>query len=308
MSKANNVFISWSGERSKIAAQALNDWLPMVIQAVEPWMSDSDIDKGSRGLSEISHALGASKIGIVCLTPENQDAPWLNYEAGALSKTIDEKTRLCTYLLAGLAPEQVLQPLGMFQHTRADKEDTRKLVHSINTAVSEAPIPEARLDSIFEKLWPSLETELSSIPSAVGKAAKKRPTDEMVAELLDLVRNEVFQRREDQRKQIGMLEVRTQLLAQDNAHLQAKLAEQMKRLMTEDLSLTHLKTIRAFRVRYPDGSPDIFVKASAFREDGPGHFFFMSASGDVVREVKDAQDVSEVVLMEPVLRANAQAK
>jgi hypothetical protein len=42
------VFISWSGEPSRSIAQALGDWLPMVVQHVEAWMSDMDIESGGR--------------------------------------------------------------------------------------------------------------------------------------------------------------------------------------------------------------------------------------------------------------------
>lgn len=74
MSKPHNIFISWSGERSKWVAEALHSWLPKVIQSSRPWLSTQDIEKGTRGLSEMSNALNGMGFGISCLTPENLQA------------------------------------------------------------------------------------------------------------------------------------------------------------------------------------------------------------------------------------------
>ena len=38
-----DVFISWSGERSRAAAEALRGWLPKIINAIKPWLSSADI-------------------------------------------------------------------------------------------------------------------------------------------------------------------------------------------------------------------------------------------------------------------------
>src|SRR5258705_8007705 len=115
----HNVFISWSGPRSKHVAEGMFEWIRLVVQAAKPWMS-AGMEKGTRSLNEITNRLSTIKVGIVCLTPENQDAPWILYEAGALSKQIDDKPRLCTFLLGGLTPPNVRLPLGMFQATNSD--------------------------------------------------------------------------------------------------------------------------------------------------------------------------------------------
>ena len=51
------VFLSWSGERSKLLAAALRDWLPLVLHSVEPWFSSEDIDKGAKWLVTLSSEL-----------------------------------------------------------------------------------------------------------------------------------------------------------------------------------------------------------------------------------------------------------
>ena len=181
-----NIFISWSKERSKAAALALREWLPSVLQAAKPWVSDTDIEKGSHGLEEIDKALNL-KIGIICLTPENLPSIWVHYEAGALSRSVDDRARVCPYLLADLRPQDVEGPLGRFQLTRADKEDTRKLVHTINRNLN-TRVADDLVDKVFDRMWPDLEAKLSNLPAPVGAIARKRSTDEMVAEILDLNR------------------------------------------------------------------------------------------------------------------------
>jgi hypothetical protein len=196
----------------------------MVLQAVgEPFMSEH-IDKGSRSIASIAQALEGTKVGIVCLTPENLLAPWVLYESGALTKTVDDDTRLCTYLIGGLKPHEVEQPLGMFQATRAEREETRKLVHAINRAVHEEPLPEKLINGLFDLAWPQLEARLESLPSPEKVVEPKRAPEEMLAEILDTVRGgrdrelaeaqqRVAQERDVMRKLQAELDSRTKELA-----------------------------------------------------------------------------------------------
>lgn len=187
MADTYNVFISWSGDRSKRVAAALHDWLPMVVQTAAPWMSEEDIEKGSRGLDEIGKALEAMGVGIICLTPENLERPWILFEAGALSKALGDRTRVCPYLLGDLRPENVKPPLGMFQATKAVKDDTRKLVETVNRVLRGA-LGEDKLDTVFERMWPELEKKLKEIPAAKEAAVPQRSERDMLVELLELSR------------------------------------------------------------------------------------------------------------------------
>jgi hypothetical protein len=144
--------------------------------------------QGSRGLAEIAGALEGMRLGISFLTPDNLKEPWILYEAGCLTKTVDDKTYLCTYLLDGLKHEDIEPPLGQFQHTVAEKDETAKLLRTINRAVSaNEPISDLALERIFERSWPDFEAKLRSIPPTM-KEVPKRQLPDMVAEILDLVR------------------------------------------------------------------------------------------------------------------------
>lgn len=94
---ATKVFISWSGELSNKLAEAVRQWLPGVLQFVKPYFTPSDIEKGARWGSDILTELDSSDIGIICLTKENLEKPWILFESGALSKNF-EKSRVCTLL------------------------------------------------------------------------------------------------------------------------------------------------------------------------------------------------------------------
>jgi hypothetical protein len=181
------VFISWSGDRSNKVARALYDWIPSVIQAVKPWMSEQ-IAKGARWSPEIARELEETSFGIVCLTPENQTAPWLLFETGALSKSV-QSARVCPFLL-GLRPTDLDGPLAQFQAAKAEAPDTLELMESINIAQGEGALTAANIKSAFDMWWPKLKTQLNEIeqqPISTTKQ-KKRTEIELLEEILEIVR------------------------------------------------------------------------------------------------------------------------
>jgi hypothetical protein len=178
------IFISWSGERSMAVAAALKIWLPYVFQDVEPWMSDHDINAGSRWANEVNAELESSNFGILCLTPENIQAPWLLFEAGSLAKTV-EVARVVPYRL-GLNATDVEPPLSQFQGVNANDDGTFRLLQSINDARG-AVIPIDRLQLIFERWWPDLKVKLDNIPSS-SNISNQRSDRALLEETLQLVR------------------------------------------------------------------------------------------------------------------------
>jgi TIR domain len=186
------VFISWSGQRSAAVADALRYWLPKVIQALEPWMSADDIEKGTRWRSGLARELEKSSVGIICLTRENLDSTWIHFEAGALSKQ-QQNTLACTFLF-DLEPTDVREPLAQFQATRSQKDDVRKLVFSINGTLGDSKLAESELGETFEVWWPKLEERLDQIRELATPTGPVRPDRELLEEILNLVRSQETRR------------------------------------------------------------------------------------------------------------------
>lgn len=158
------VFLSWSGDASKECATALSEWLPLIFPDVAFWLSTRDIHAGQNWGSELDSQLASTSFGVLCLVPANLFAPWLLFEAGALSKAVTSSSRVVPYCL-GFEPQDVQGPLSRFQGTAANKSGTRKLVESINSLL-ENRRRETLLDQLFEKLWPDLQSQLEKIPTA----------------------------------------------------------------------------------------------------------------------------------------------
>jgi hypothetical protein len=158
----SRVFFSWSGDLSHKVAIELSSWLQKVLQSAEPWVSSEDIGKGQAWLLEISSSLADAKYGIICVTPDNIQAPWLNFEAGALSHSLGR--RVAPFLL-GVEKGGFTGPLSIYQATSFDKEDVRLLVKSINEQLGDRQVPVDVWTASFESFWPRLESALQALLS-----------------------------------------------------------------------------------------------------------------------------------------------
>lgn len=183
-----NIFLSWSGSRSKKTAEVLGEYLQQMIQAVEPWIS-SDISKGANWVKEIGSKLEEINFGILCLTRENLNENWILFEAGALSKK--QGAHVCTFLL-DLKHADIKPPLSLFQHTVFDKEDIQKLLHTINNEarkLKESKMTDDSLNKVIERYWSDLDNELKKIVATSSGVSKPiRSEREMLEEILEITR------------------------------------------------------------------------------------------------------------------------
>ncbi|MFJ2264278.1 toll/interleukin-1 receptor domain-containing protein [Streptomyces sp. NPDC087844] len=191
------IFISWSGDASKQCAEALRDWLPYMNQAITPFVSSQDISKGERGLNKIATQLQECSLGIVCVTRDNQAAPWINFESGALSRELGESS-LIPFLL-DMPIKDLSGPLTQFQATDSIiEEDVWAMVKTINDK-SAVTVDQERLKNTFERFWDDLTQSLNIIRKERPQSdVQPRDTSEILNELVGLVR--------EQNTRIGELE------------------------------------------------------------------------------------------------------
>jgi hypothetical protein len=154
-----SIFISWAGKASHEIAKSLKDWLPLVFGGVHCWVSSHDLPSGKVWATELFEQLELSNVGIVVITPDNVESPWILFEAGAISKNL-KISRVVPYLV-GIRKSELRGPFAQFQAIEADRDGTQHLIHSIREfcQFSES---EAVINHRFHAFWPKFHEQLET--------------------------------------------------------------------------------------------------------------------------------------------------
>ena len=135
--------------------------------------------------SEIDGKLEACDFGIICLTRENMTKPWVLFEAGAISRSIN-RSRV-TPLLIDLSPADLSGPLAHFQATTISEVDMLRLIKSINSSIDDSRFDDTLIERAFYKWWPDLEKFIGDIIKSAKQDSHKaqiRSDRELLEELL----------------------------------------------------------------------------------------------------------------------------
>ena len=183
------VFISWSGARSRAAAELLSEWVKCVLQATRPWISTRDVDRGALWFSEINDQLKDTTVGIVCLTQENKHKPWILFETGALAKGLSSN-RVCTFLV-DLSPADLEDPLAQFNHTHPDREGVGALVRTLNGCLGTLGLDERILNQVLDTYWDQFDEKFKALIKQHPIDHKPEPRSEksLLSEILENTRS-----------------------------------------------------------------------------------------------------------------------
>lgn len=184
------VFVSWSGKRSHEAAQGLRSLLEETFPDVVDVFVSDHIDPGEAWARRLETELEQSEFGILCLTQENFEAPWLLFEAGAIAKKFGSE-RVAPYLIDDLPTAFERSPLAQFQRAQANREDTLFLVKTINKS-SGNPQSIEKLEKRFNGWWRDFEQTLQTIraqPTPEGRQPDGRSDRVVLETILQKVEN-----------------------------------------------------------------------------------------------------------------------
>lgn len=185
-----NIFLSWSGDKSRLVAEKTKDFIQYLLQRVTPWISTHDIHKGTIWFDEINNQLAKINAGIVFLTNDNKNNPWILFESGALAKGLSSSR--VYVVLVDLEPKDIQPPLSQFNATSiTNKDDFRKLMFSINSSLDDSKLNEIVFEKVFNKFWDDFKAEIDDINKnfPVGNVpSEARSEANMLEEILYAVR------------------------------------------------------------------------------------------------------------------------
>jgi len=180
------VFIGWSGDRSRLVAGGLKSLLEYTFEGIDVFVSDY-IEPGDAWGPRLQSELEQSQFGILCLTAENFDSPWLLFEAGAMAKKFaSSHTRVVPYLIDALTEASARSPLAQFQQAKADREGTLSIIKAIN-ALRESPQGTDRLSRIFNGGWSEFEQTLKALPPVSERRHETRSDRQILETILQQV-------------------------------------------------------------------------------------------------------------------------
>lgn len=188
MAESNQVFISWSGDRSREIGLVWKSLIEDTFDSVNAFVSHRDITPGERGLTVIKAQLDETSVGIPIVTRDNVDSQWINFESGALSKEVpDAPVRVMPCLVDYNDPSELTGPLTQFQAKLLNQDGVEAILSTIAQANS---IEWQRKKAGFEARWPQFDEQFAKHrePSKDEKNSGERTQKDMLAEIVNNTR------------------------------------------------------------------------------------------------------------------------
>lgn len=185
------VFVSWSGKLSKEIGKLLKEWLNENVFAdeeLEIFLSEDDIDVGEDWHAIIKQELINADCAIVIITKDNIDAPWLNFEAGSIA--VSKEDRRAIPFLVNLRANELRTPLSHYQAVSHTKSNLKKLILDLK-ALGNFSTP-SHIDDLIGKFHSKFQKDYKRILSKFEKEYAIDQFELFPANIKAVVKNKVF--------------------------------------------------------------------------------------------------------------------
>mgnify|MGYP000004652671 CR=1 FL=1 len=168
--KKLTIFISWSRNPAKDIADKLQILLDKIFPNpdIEFFLSSSgknEIVAGEDFRNKLDNNLMDSNFGILILTKNNFERPWMMFEAGALSKG-DNKSRIIP-LFFDRDNRKIESPIEKFQNIEYNKEGLLKIIFSITKSLYDSDElgdnQKQLLENQLDTNWKSFKNDIDII-------------------------------------------------------------------------------------------------------------------------------------------------
>ncbi|MEI6708937.1 MAG: TIR domain-containing protein [Methylococcales bacterium] len=166
------IFISFSGKFSQEIAEELKHWIHNYDRNLMIHVSSEDLDPGVNWEKELDQLLD-SDYGILVLTRDNLNSPWLLFEAGSAAKN---KTRKVCPILFGRDKDNIEAPISKFNYLQFteennfefSKEQMQRLLSTINEMATKDDHKAYRrgweaIERHMENTWDGFKDNISAI-------------------------------------------------------------------------------------------------------------------------------------------------
>jgi len=150
------VFISWTKPLGLHLARQIRRFLESQLSGIDFFVSQDDLIPGQPWRHALGQRLRQDSFGILLITPAALTAPWIFYEAGALSAKANATV---LPLLFGVSGDVLKEPIGGYQALSYSEEHMLRLIRILREAVG-ASASRTGKPKEFAKGWLQLNREV----------------------------------------------------------------------------------------------------------------------------------------------------
>lgn len=145
------LFISFSGRRSEALASWLFRWLEEVVPTVRPYFA-GQLMGGESWFDHVRHYMEKADAAVFCVTPDNLDSEWLNFELGLFCAS--PRSRFAVVVTVGVEPAAIGEgPLRQFQAFPFSREVIQQLFCQLGRNDA------SRIERSVASRWREMESE-----------------------------------------------------------------------------------------------------------------------------------------------------